>query len=70
MGDDVNARSCFNCRFLIRTTESWEMPHIYWYECNARPANGMLKQFPFKSTRCKYWERSQSPKCGVGPLFT
>lgn len=46
-------RSCFNCAHLARESESWEMPHIRWYECNARPANQHLKAFPFKHTTCK-----------------
>jgi hypothetical protein len=28
------------------------MPHIYWYECRARPANENLKGFPWETTRC------------------
>lgn len=44
---------CFSCRYLTRGTESWEMPHIWWYECDARPANGSLRGFPWRSTKCK-----------------
>ena len=45
---------CFDCRYLIKGYESWEMPHIEWWECKARPANEMLKGFPWKKTKCKY----------------
>jgi len=44
---------CYSCVYLIRQTESWEMPHIAWYECKARPANECLKGFPWKKTKCK-----------------
>ena len=62
--------SCFNCKYLrnfsspvrvMKEIESWEMPHIYWYECMAREANAMLKQFPFKRTTCKFWEKDTRP---------
>ena len=52
----MSGESCFNCAFCVRETEAGEMPHIYWYECEARPANAMLKQFPFKRTTCKRWK--------------
>ncbi len=32
-----NLKNCRDCKFLSRETESWEMSHIYWYECSARP---------------------------------
>jgi hypothetical protein len=48
-------RSCFNCRHLVRESESWEMPHVTWHECSARPANAHLRAFPFRSTKCKRW---------------
>ena len=49
-------KSCFNCVHLGRWTESWEMPHIGGFECNARPANEHLRSFPFKNTTCKHWK--------------
>jgi len=49
-------KSCFNCVHIHKETESWEMPHIFWYECSARPQNAQLKQFPFFNTKCKYHE--------------
>jgi hypothetical protein len=54
MGDELH--SCYACQFLIRETESWEMPHIWWWECRERPAMANLKSFPFQKTKCKTWE--------------
>ena len=52
-------QSCFTCkhRHSHKETESWEMPHIYWWEhsCNAHPGIANLKQFPFSETRCTEW---------------
>lgn len=48
----TSKKSCYNCLHLVREEESWEMPHIYWYECSARPQNSRLKQFPFRQTEC------------------
>ena len=45
--------SCGNCGNFVRETESWEMPHIYWYECAARPGMANLRNFPFRNTKCK-----------------
>lgn len=44
---------CFNCKHLSRQTESWEMPHVWWYECEARHANEYLLGFPWRQTKCK-----------------
>ena len=44
---------CFDCQFLSRETESWEMPHICWWECMARPQNMWLKGFPWRKTKCR-----------------
>jgi hypothetical protein len=43
---------CFTCKHLRRETESWEMPQIAWYECDKRPQNSNLRNFPFRSTAC------------------
>lgn len=61
-GPTVSKRSCYNCKHLYRDEESWEMPHIFTYECNARPHNSMLAQFPFKNTRCAVWEKLDSSR--------
>jgi len=51
--------SCYTCkhRHSHKETESWEMPHIFWWEhsCDTRPNIANLKQFPFKQTQCKEW---------------
>jgi len=44
---------CFNCRHFRRASEGWEMPHIWGYECDARPANESLLGFPWTLTKCK-----------------
>ena len=55
--------SCYTCkhRHSYRETESWEMPHIFWYEhvCDARPTIANLKQFPFTKTDCPKHESFQ-----------
>lgn len=53
-------KSCFNCSYLRKGTESWEMPHIWWYECLARPANEYLKHWPWKKTKCKHWKERKN----------
>jgi hypothetical protein len=50
---DELPRGCFDCRYFRRETESWEMPHVWWYECRARHANESLRGFPWKLTKCK-----------------
>ncbi len=47
-----------------KETESWEMPHIFWYErsCDARPTLANLKQFPFKRTSCPRYSERTAPK--------
>ena len=52
-------RSCYTCRHLRRETESWEMPHIVYWSCRARPQNSMLWQFPFSRTKCAAWEERE-----------
>jgi hypothetical protein len=48
---------CTNCVHYIRQEESWEMPHIFWYECKVVPSAANLKSFPYKNTKCKKFER-------------
>ena len=61
--------SCHACQHLHREAESWEMPHIWWWECSARPSMENLKSFPFRRTKCSSWEpvhRRASNKRGLG----
>jgi len=44
--------SCYHCAHLVREQESWEMPHIEWWECAARPGCANLTSFPFVHTKC------------------
>ena len=53
--------ACRDCKWLLREQESWEMPHIWWWECTERPAMANLRSFPFKSTKCKSFERDDRP---------
>lgn len=53
--------SCYNCVSLIREEESWEMPHIWWWECTACPGMANLKSFPFENTKCKAYVRRETP---------
>lgn len=63
-------KSCFNCAHLEKETESWEMPWIYWYECIVRPQNSMLKQFPFRRTKCSVWHPKRHISiCNLGEVF-
>ena len=50
--------SCYRCAHRHKETEGWEMPHILWWECSARPGMANLKSFPFHSTKCKAWTPS------------
>lgn len=56
-------KSCFNCKHYHshKEIESWELPHIFWYEysCDKRPTVANLKQFPFKKTMCKSFESNK-----------
>jgi len=56
--DPVNCRDCVKLR---RETESWEMPHIFWFECEAKPHVSNLTSFPFKATRCKEFKQREKP---------
>jgi len=42
---------------LIRETESWEMPHIAWWECKRDVGRANLKSFPYVRTTCKRFEQ-------------
>jgi hypothetical protein len=58
-GSDRPIKSrCVSCKYFSRQSESWEMDHIYWYECSKRPANESLKTFPFKNG-CKHHTTEQ-----------
>lgn len=46
------ANACRHCAHLVRETECWEMPHIQWWECAARPGLANLRSFPFNVTQC------------------
>ena len=52
---------CRNCAKLRRETESWEMPHIFWFECSAKPHVANLKSFPFRATRCEEFQQREKP---------
>uniref|UniRef100_A0A6H2A1Z4 Uncharacterized protein n=1 Tax=viral metagenome TaxID=1070528 RepID=A0A6H2A1Z4_9ZZZZ len=47
--------TCRDCRFYRRDYE-WEMPHIFWHECDMRPQMANLTSFPFKRTSCEYFK--------------
>jgi len=45
--------SCRLCVNLRRETESWEMPHIWWWTCLYQESRANLKSFPYRRTKCK-----------------
>ena len=45
--------ACHRCANLRREEESWEMPHIWWWECAYKEGMANLKSFPFRNTTCK-----------------
>lgn len=49
----MRTNACSMCCNCIRQEESWEMPHIFWYECTLHPSWSNLKSFPFHHTQCK-----------------
>jgi hypothetical protein len=57
--------SCRNCKHFHRAEESWEMPHIWWYECSYREGMANLKSFPFTNTKCKGFELYIRPRSGI-----
>ena len=52
---------CRHCAHLHRERESWEMPHIFWYECTAQPGMENLRSFPFKATKCTKFKQREKP---------
>ena len=60
---DVRSKvSCSACANLVRETESWEMPHIWWWACHSPSAGkANLKSFPFSSTQCKDFCEKRKP---------
>jgi len=50
--------NCRACKHIRKETEGWELPHIWWWECLAKPAMPNLKSFPFRNTKCKSFEAS------------
>jgi len=52
--------NCRSCKWLRRETESWELPHIWWWDCKKRPGFAALRSFPFKNTKCKDFEVSDA----------
>ena len=62
----VEKHSCFKCTFLFKDVESWEMPQFYTWECNSRPHNSMLRQFPFRNTKCDKWRPFVRGQIGYG----
>lgn len=53
----MTTNSCYTCAHFHREEESWEMPHIWWYECSARPSMANLKSFPFTNTKCTLFKQ-------------
>lgn len=51
--------SCYDCAHRHKEIESYEMPHIWWWECAARPGMANLKSFPFMVTNCKSFKASK-----------
>lgn len=57
--------SCYGCVYLSKETESWEMPHIWWWECRKRPGVENLTSFPFRNTKCSVFQaRPKAPGLG------
>lgn len=52
--------SCYQCGHCFKDVGSWEMPHIWWWVCAARPGMPNLKSFPFRSTTCSKWVASKN----------
>lgn len=51
--------NCRRCKHFYKDSESWEMPHIWWYACNEKPNYMNLKSFPFHNTKCDKFEESR-----------
>lgn len=54
MNEDIV--SCRDCKHMHVEYESWEMPHIKYPVCVARPQMSNLKSFPFMVTTCPQFE--------------
>lgn len=48
--------SCRDCKHFKIESDGWEMPHIAWPACSARPQMANLKSFPFMVTACWAFE--------------
>lgn len=55
----MKPRGCFSCTYLWRAVESWELPHIAWWECGARAGRENLKGFPWKKTKCRLYRSAK-----------
>lgn len=51
-------KSCGNCQHLTYdySNSTYYGDYEPWAECEARPSNSYLIQFPFRKTTCKLWE--------------
>jgi hypothetical protein len=45
--------NCRRCVHFSEEFESWEMPWVRWYQCNAETGYDSLRSFPFKNTTCR-----------------
>jgi hypothetical protein len=65
MNTEQPVKSCGNCKHYscVRQEESWEMPHVFWYEreCDVRSGVSNLKSFPFNNTKCEKFEAKNEP---------
>lgn len=65
--------SCRECKHVRRETESWELPHIFYYVCKKAPGMANLRSFPFKCTSCPHFEASgkvvRDPVTLIAPLL-
>ena len=50
--------TCYGCANLEHCYESWEMPHIQWYECAVHSGYANLTSFPFHNTKCPDWVKT------------
>jgi hypothetical protein len=63
-------KSCHTCKHLRRETESWEMPHIAWYECAVFRGRENLVSFPYKQTKCSKHETRDTKPAHPKELIT
>lgn len=57
----MTKHSCYGCKHLRRESESWEMPHIQWWECSANESRANLLSFPFTNTKCRDFSPNITP---------